>query len=117
VRYAEEKFPLPFAVGFSLTMDPWSHLRHEDKTNSLVCRFESRHPRDFKEKMKIVGELESHDTIRLRAGYMDDYNERGLTAGLCLNKKISTTDFHIDYAFQDFGVFGDGRIFSFDVTY
>lgn len=117
VRYEEEKFPLPFAVSFSLTMDPWSILRPEDKTNSLVLGFESWHPRDFKEKIKIGAEFESHDVVRLRAGYMDNYDERGLTAGLGLNQNLGTTVFRLDYAFQEFGVFGNVHIFSFGVTY
>jgi hypothetical protein len=117
VRYEKEKFPLPFAVSFGLAVDPWSIFRPEDKTNSLVLGFESRHPRDFKEKLKFGAEFTSHDRIALRAGYMDNYDERGLTAGMGLNQNVGSTAFRLDYAFQDFGVFGSVHIFSFGVTY
>lgn len=117
VRYEEEKFPLPFAVSFSLTVDPWSIFRPKDKTNSFVIGFESRHPRDFREKLKFGAEFTSHEILSLRAGYMDNYDERGLTAGFGLNKKISDAGLRLDYAFQDFGVFGGVHIFSFGVTY
>jgi hypothetical protein len=76
-----------------------------------------RHPRDFKEKIKFGAEFTSHDLISLRAGFMDNYDERGLTAGFGLNKKLSEAGFRLDYAFQDFGVFGGVHIFSFGVTY
>jgi hypothetical protein len=117
VRYEKEKFPLPFAVSFGLTVDPWSFFRPEDKTNSLVLGFESRHPRDFKEKLKFGAEFKSHGLITLRTGYMDNYDERGLTAGLGLRQNMGNTAFRLDYAFQDFGVFGGVHIFSFGVTY
>jgi len=117
VRYVEEKFPLPFAVSFGVTVDPWSFFRPEDKVNSLLIGFESRHPRDFKEKLKFGAEFKSHDLVSLRTGYMDNYDERGLTAGLGLNQKMGNTAFRLDYAFQDFGVFGNVHIFSFGVTH
>lgn len=116
VRYEEEKFPLPFAVSFSLTVDPLSIVRPEDKTNSFVLAFESRHPRDFKEKIKIGAEFKSHGHYTLRAGFMENYDERGLTAGLGLNQNLGNMAFRLDYAFQDFGVFGGVHIFSFGVT-
>lgn len=117
VRYEEEKFPLPFAVSFSLTVDPWSVFRPEDKNNSLVIGFESRHPRDFKEKIKVGAEYQTRKMFRLRAGYADNYDERGLTAGLGVNTSMSNTDFRLDYAYQDFGIFGGVHLFSFGVTY
>lgn len=117
VRYEEEKFPLPFAVSFSLTVDPWSVFRPEDKNNSLVIGFESRHPRDFKEKIKVGAEYQTRKLFRLRAGYTDNYDERGLTAGLGVNTSMSNTDFRLDYAYQDFGIFGGVHLFSFGVTY
>lgn len=104
-------------MSFGLAVDPWSIFRPEDKTDSLVLGFESRHPRDFKEKLKFGAEFKSHDLVALRAGYMDNYDERGLTAGPGLNQNVGNTAFRLDYAFQDFGVFGSVHIFSVGVTY
>lgn len=117
VRYEKERFPLPFAVSFSLTIDPWSFFRPEDKANTLVIGFESRHPRDFKEKIKFGAEFTSHNVLCLRAGFMENYDERGLTAGFGLQKNVANTNLRLDYAFQDFGVFDAVHIFSFGVAY
>jgi len=50
IKYEEEKFPLPFAVSFSLTINPLTLLRDDDMLNPFFIHFETRHPRDFKEK-------------------------------------------------------------------
>jgi hypothetical protein len=117
IRYEEEKFPLPFAVSFCLTFDPLSVFMPDNELNSLLLGFESRHPRDFKEKIKVGAEYTYHDMLILRGGYMGNYDERGLTAGIGLTKQFGKTRFRIDYAFQDFGVFNAVHIFSFGAMY
>jgi len=117
IKYEEEKFPLPFAVSFSLTVDPISFLVTDQKDYSFYIGLETRHSRDFKEKVKLGAEFEYKKVMILRTGYMGNYDERGLTLGIGFQKEYLNSKFRFDYGYQDFGVFNGVHIFSFGVTY
>lgn len=117
IKYEEEKFPLPFGVSFSLTVDPLSFFMPEAKNYSLLVGLETRHARDFREKFKFGAEFEYQQLLILRSGYMGNYDERGLTLGLGVKQTLLNNRFRFDYAYQDFGVFHGVHIFSVGVTY
>lgn len=117
VKYEEDKFPLPFAASFSLMLDPISLIMQSEEPSDLTIGFESRHPRDFKEKYKFGAEYNLLDLLLIRAGYLGNYDERGLTLGLGVYKEYFGANLRLDYAFQDFGIFSSVHIFSFGVTY
>lgn len=106
IKYEREsaKFPLPFAVSFSLGMSPLTFTAIDD-VHDLFIGFESVHPRDFKEKMKFGAEYTYSKMIILRTGYMHNYDERGLTFGLGIKHQLQEMKFRMDYAYQDFGIF------------
>jgi len=116
-KYEDEKFPLPFAVSFSLTIDPLSFWLKEQKDYSFFVGLETRHARDFKEKFKFGAEFEYQRLLILRTGYLGNYDERGLTLGIGVKKDYFNSKLRFDYAYQDFGVFNAVHIFSFGVTY
>jgi len=116
IKYEDEKFPLPFAACFSATVDPLSFFMN-NSDNPLILGFETRHPRDFEEKYQVGLEYFYQKLFILRSGYMGNYDERGLTAGLGFRQKLSGHELRIDYAFQNFGVFNSVHTFSFGMTY
>lgn len=107
IKYEREsaKFPLPFAVSFSLGMSPLTFSDIDTDLHDLFIGFESIHPRDFKEKMKFGAEYTYAQLFILRSGYMYNYDERGLTFGLGVKKQMQGMNFRMDYAYQDFGIF------------
>jgi hypothetical protein len=113
IKYEEEKFPLPFAAGFSLCLAPLQLLEVEHPEGSLQIGFETRHPRDFREKYKYGAEYIFRDLIIFRAGYMSNYDEQGVTFGLGIRQSFLDTHMRLDYAFQDFGIFGGIHTVSF----
>ncbi len=117
IKYEDEKFPLPFAVSFALTIDPISFFKQFDGNSPFLLGFETRHPRDFKEKFKIGAEYVYHEMLIVRSGYMGNYDERGLTLGLGFYRSYMNSKFRFDYAFEDFGIFNAVHTFSFGVTY
>jgi hypothetical protein len=117
IRYQEEKFPLPFAVSFSLMTNAWSFFRPDDSQHSVLLGFETRHGRDFKERVKVGGEYHYRRMLVVRSGYMGNYDERGLTFGFGLVQKLNELRLAIDYAFQDFGVFKSVHTFSFSISH
>ena len=117
IKYEEQKFPLPYAVSFSLCFDPLSIWLGEQKEHRMMAGFESRHPRDFKEKAKYGVEYIYREQFILRAGYMGNYDQRGLTLGFGVRQPFGTSRLRLDYAFQDFGLFKSVHTFSFGVSY
>jgi len=117
IKFEDEKFPLPFAVSFSLTLDPLAFLNQFKDGSPLIIGFETRHPRDFKEKFKFGAEYYLKDMLILRSGYMGNYDERGLTFGFGFYQNLQNSRLRIDYAFQDFGVFNSVHTFSFGISY
>ncbi|MBN2280221.1 MAG: PorV/PorQ family protein [Candidatus Marinimicrobia bacterium] len=107
IKYEREsaKFPLPFAVSFSLGLAPLTFTDISSEMHDLFIGFESVHPRDFKEKLKFGAEYTYLKMFLVRTGYMLNYDERGLTFGLGVKKKMQGMDLRMDYAYQDFGIF------------
>ena len=117
IKYEEEKFPLPFAAGFSFMMDPIALIKQEEQQNSLIIGFETRHPRDFNERYMIGAEYNYQNLFILRSGYMGNYDERGFTFGLGVRQEFLNTNLRIDYSYKDFGIFSAEHTFSFGCTY
>jgi hypothetical protein len=107
IKYEREsaKFPLPFAVSFSLGVALLTFTDIDSESHNLFVGFESVHPRDFKEKMKFGAEYTYANLFIIRTGYMHNYDERGLTFGLGVRHRLQEMKFRMDYAYQDFGIF------------
>jgi hypothetical protein len=116
IRYENEPFPMPFAVSFGATVEPFRFFMENPK-DVFILSFESRHPRDFNEKLKIGAEYHFFNTFIARFGYATNYDERGLTAGLGVRYSLGDFPVHVDYAYQAFGVFGAAHYFSLGVNY
>jgi hypothetical protein len=117
IEYEVEKFPLPFAISFGATVDPLSFFMDKDAGHAMVLSVESRHPRDFKESVKFGLEYIFQDFLALRTGYMDGFDERGLTAGAGVMHSLAGVDARINYAYQAFGIFGGIHHVSIGLAY
>lgn len=117
IKYERKNFPLPFLVSFSLSLKPLSFSKLDKNTHSLIVGFETCHPRDFKEKVKIGAEYTYQNILIIRSGYMVNYDERGLTFGAGIRQTYADVKLRFDYAFQDFGIFNSVHTFSFGLTY
>lgn len=105
VKYVREAFPLPFAVSFSLQADVLKLFRKEQDLHRFFVGVESVHPRDYKEKIKFGVEYAYLKSFFVRAGYRLNYDQRGLTFGVGLDRKIGGVRLRIDYAYENYGVF------------
>lgn len=117
LKYVNEEFPLPFSISFGVTVQPLDFFMQMQDDQSFVLSFESVHPRDFGEKVKIGGEYKFMNMFFVRTGYMMNYDERGLTGGLGFKYMVSEIPFRIDYAYEPFGILGDRHYFSVGVSY
>jgi hypothetical protein len=117
LKYENERFPLPFAVSFGTTVNPLELVLDDQDAKNFLLSFESYHPRDFNEKVKVGGEYKLMGMLSLRAGYMFNYDERGLTAGIGVESAEAGLPLRVDYAFEPFGVFGTVHHFSLSASY
>jgi len=117
LRYEQEQFPLPFAVSFGAAINPLELFYEKDPLHSLTLSVESRHPRDFGEKLKFGAEYQFSDFFIARAGYVSNYDERKWTAGVGFKQQFSDFPIRVDYAFQPFGILGDIHFISLGVGY
>lgn len=117
VRYERQRFPLPFSVSFSVVFNPGLFFSQGEFAESLCFGFETIHPRDFGEKVKFGLEYHYRGVLILRTGYMYNYDERGLTFGFGVRKGFGDVNLRVDYAYQDFGVFGGVSAMSFGIGF
>ena len=111
-KYEDEVFPLPFSVNFGATISPLQLFMTDLGEHDVVLMVESNHPRDFGEKVKFGVEYNYLKTIYLRTGYITRQDERKFAAGVGFKKTISGILLRVDYAFQDFGIFGNMSYFT-----
>jgi hypothetical protein len=117
VTYVREAFPLPFSVSFSLHADMLKLFDKQNPNHSLVIGVESTHPRDYKEKLKFGCEYRYLQAFILRAGYRLNYDQRGLTLGLGLDKEIGGVHLRVDYAYENYGVFKAVNTFTIGTSF
>ncbi len=117
LKYESDEFPLPFAVSFGITVEPIQFFNKEEKTSRVILSFESRHPRDFGEKLKFGAEYRFMEKFIARAGYEMNYDERGFSAGFGVWQEVSGIPIRVDYAFEPFGIFGNVHFISVGVSY
>ncbi|MEW6510834.1 MAG: PorV/PorQ family protein [Bacteroidota bacterium] len=117
IKYENEAFPMPFVVSFGATLEPLQAFMDGDAAHDLVLAFETRHPRDFNETVQFGGEYTVMGVVVARAGYMLNYDERGLTAGLGVRYDWDGVPLRADYAYEAFGVFGGVHHFTLGVKF
>jgi len=116
LTYESQQFPLPFAVVFGVAIEPLRFF-DADTAHSLVVCIESRHPRDFGEKVEVGLEYYYLGILALRTGYRTNYDERGWTAGLGVRYAFGGVPWRIDYAYEPFGILGTRHFISVGVGY
>jgi hypothetical protein len=117
IKYENEAFPMPFMVSFGASLEPLQAFMEGDEAHNLVLGFETRHPRDFNETVQFGGEYTVMGVLMLRAGYMLNYDERGLTAGLGVKHDWDGVPLRADYAYEAFGIFGAVHHFTLGVGF
>jgi len=116
-RYETKEFPMPFAISFSATVAPLDFFMNHNPEHGFLLSFESRHPRDYDEKVKFGAEYNYNNMFIARAGYQMNYDERGLTVGAGIRNELSGIPLRIDYAYEPFGIFGGVHFLSLGVSY
>ncbi len=116
-KYESEQFPMPFAVSFGLMIEPLQFFMDGSDAEALRLCFESRHPRDYDQRVKFGAEYSFLEAFTARVGYQGNYDERGFTAGIGLHHEVGGIPLQLDYAYEAFGIFGGVHHISLGAGY
>jgi hypothetical protein len=110
--YEQERFELPLTFQIGMSMDMMDLTSLDPSAHSLLVAVDAQRPRDFVEHLKIGTEYTLMDVLSIRGGWSQafvgsDDTEEGLSLGAGLYYDIQGIGFGADYAYTDFGLFGE----------
>ena len=101
VKFEKESFQLPLTFKIGVSMDVFDFFTNIPEGHSLLIVMDAAHPRSYPEYINWGGEYLFMDMFALRAGYVSNQDEYGLTYGFGMQK----FGLAFDYAYTPFGVF------------
>ena len=107
LTYAEENFELPLTFSMGISADLFNLSGYSSTSHALNMAVEASRPRDFAEQVKVGMEYTFINLLSLRAGYLFPSDEQGINLGAGLSTDVSGISLGIDYAYSQFGIFGD----------
>ena len=109
LTYVRENFELPLTFQIGVAMDLMDFANMNTDTHSLMLHVDAQRPRDFVEHIQFGLEYTFMNIFSLRGGFeqlgLDE--EQGVSLGGGLHYKVNNLRFGADYAYTDFGLFGD----------
>jgi hypothetical protein len=107
VTYIEDGFELPLLFKLGASVDAMDIFDIDKSQHSFVVSVDALHPRDFSEQILVGGEYTFLETLSLRAGYISPTDEAGLSLGIGLKQDLQSVFLSVDYAYSEFGIFGN----------
>lgn len=108
-----QPFPLPTSYRISISMPIVGEKAPFNFANSsFVIAADAIHPNDNPEHYSLGMEYGFMDIFFLRAGYVFNTDEEGLTLGTGVYFNFGSSQISFDYAYAAFGVFNSVNIFS-----
>lgn len=108
VKYEKEGFQLPLTFKIGISFNAFDFLPGFSENHSLFISIDAVHPRSYPEYLNIGGEYVFMDMLALRAGYITNNDEYGLTTGFGVKKY----GFEIDYSHTPFKIFDNVKRLS-----
>ncbi len=101
LKYAYEGFQLPLLFTMGVSMNVMDLLPEFSSNHRLIVSIDATHDRSYPEQLLIGLDYTFMRLLSLRAGYITNDDEEGLSFGL----GISTLGLQLDYAYTPYGVF------------
>lgn len=110
--YERERFELPLTFQLGMSMDLIDLTSLDPNMHAFEFSVDAQRPRDFVEHLKLGAEYTLMDILSLRGGWGQAFvgseeSEEGLSFGGGIQYEFSGIGFGADYAYTDFGLFGD----------
>ncbi len=107
ITYAEEAFELPLTFQIGVSMDLFDLTSMSQGAHSFKLAINAERPRDFSEQVSVGGEYLFANTLALRAGYTYPTDESTINLGVGIQRNLGGINLGVDYAYTEFGVFGN----------
>ena len=115
VTYYEENFELPLTFRVGVSMDMVDFTSFDQNTHALLLSVDAQRPRDYSEQINAGIEYRFLDVLALRTGYTYPTDEQGISLGAGVHTGLAGADFSFDYAYTQFGLFGNVNRLSLQV--
>lgn len=117
VRYEREAFQLPLIFRIGLAMDVMDLFEGLGENHAFLLAVDATHPRDYPEQVNVGAEYYFMRLLALRAGYMFNNDEYGLTAGVGVQRDFGNLSLGVDYSYTPFGVFKEVHRIAIQMAY
>jgi hypothetical protein len=101
----EAELPLTFKIGISMNVLDLTEV--DPDNHSLLVSIDANRPRDFDEQLLFGFEYSFINRFLLRAGYGFPKDEEQFSFGAGIKQPVGPLILSIDYAYTQFGVFGE----------
>lgn len=109
--YERERFELPLTFQIGMSMNVMDLTSMDPNMHALHVSVDAQRPRDFAEHLKVGAEYTLMNLISVRGGlgtaFVGDDSEEGFSFGAGISHEFSGIGFGADYAYTDFGLFGE----------
>lgn len=107
ITYDSEKSELPLTFKIGLSMNVLDLTDVNPNNHSLLVSVDANRPRDFDEQLLFGLEYSFLNRFMLRGGYGFPKDEEKLSFGAGIRQPIGSLNLSVDYAYTQFGVFGE----------
>lgn len=101
ISYVDEGFELPLVFNLGISMDIMDVIQPESELQSLIVSVDASHYRSHAEQVHLGMEYRFMNQFFLRAGYLSNDDENGLTYGV----GVAVHGIAFDYAYTPYGIF------------
>ena len=109
LTYVRESFELPLTLQFGVSMNLLDFTSMDPSMHQLRANVDVQRPRDFAEHARFGLEYTFMELLSLRGGFeqFGQDEEQGLSLGAGLHHTFNNIRVGADYAYTDFGIFGN----------
>ncbi len=118
ITFDDESAELPMTFKIGLAMDVLDLTNIDGSTHSLLVSLDARRPRDYDEQLVLGLDYGFMNRFNIRGGYAVPSNdEESFSFGGGIVQPIGKINLAVDYAYTEFGVFGNVNRISFRLDF
>lgn len=118
VAFDNEKQELPMTFNIGLSMNLVDLTNNNNSSHSLVASIDAHRPRDYDEQLIVGLDYGFINRFNIRGGYaLPSKDEKGISFGGGITQPLGNINLAVDYAYTDFGVFGNVNRISFRLDF
>tara|TARA_R110002096_G_scaffold151859_2_gene314606 strand:- start:5281 stop:6297 length:1017 start_codon:yes stop_codon:yes gene_type:complete len=118
ISFDDESAELPMTFKIGLAMDVIDLTKLDGNTHSLLVSIDARRPRDYDEQLVLGLDYGFLNRFNIRGGYaIPSEDEESISFGGGITQPLGKINLSVDYAYTEFGVFGNVNRISFRLDF